>query len=1067
MPSTFHETARNGSGRRPVSCFQGGRRRVLCAFPATVPGHLYWAAAACLLLPVGAHAQLTGAFDGTVTDPSGRAVTGAQIRAFEINTGAERRLVTDQQGWYAAADLAPGRYRLEVTASGFEPAQTEALDLTAGRTVRADVALKIGTARQSVEVRAETSKVDTAATAWGSSIDEQQLSSLPLNGRDLFDLAAQQPNVTVPASATQAIDAGLGLHISVNGNRPSENAFRLDGIYIDDATGSAPASAAGNLLGIDTIDELRMVASPFSAEYGRTDGGILTAVSKSGANDFHGSGWEYLRNSAFDAKNYFDPAGKIPALRLNQFGGLFDGPIVHNKLFFLADYEGIRSAADETQILTTPDAAARQGMLTTNGVTKQVPVNPAVVPYLALYPLPNGPDLGGGIGEFIGSQPTNTSENYAVGKVDYLATDRLHFGMRYTGDTAYSNTGDPFHFWSFDNNSHYNLVQTTAQYVQSPTTIHDIRVAFSQIYNSQGAFAPPSSNSLAFVPGDRMGAIQVVGLSDFGGTPARTGPRHFNTVDGQTSYSLEKIAGAHSLSLGTSYDRILLGEAGDLDRNGYYQFTSLQNFLEGIPSRLSIMAPASGTLRHWSFNQFSAFVQDNWRITRRLTVGVGVRYETATTPVERNGLEASLRNPLTDKQVTVGGPLWINPSKLNFAPRASIAWDPFGDGRTAVRVGSGIFYDLLGTRELTVSGMFMPPFYERYNISKAPFPNALSAIEGAAPPPPSVDGLSYWPSQPYVLQYQALIERDLGHGVVAEVGYSGSRGLHLVGDINNIDTTIPQFLPDGQIYFNAALGPINPAFSGIGMRETDFDSHYNSLNADARATIGRRLHVQGKFAWSHAIDDDSIAIHEESYLNEKVPTMYNFADNTGSSDFDCRLVFAANFLWDLPGTRSRAANVLLGGWALDGLMQAQSGNPFNPVVGFDNAGLLGSGDQGQRPNLAAINGPIITGNPARYFNPLAFSLPPAGYLGDLGRNVLTGPGLVIVSLALQREFLKAERRALRIRAEGFNVANHPNFQVPSGTALYNSSGALLGTAGQITATTTSSRLLQLSARYSF
>jgi len=195
--------------------------------------------------------------------------------------------------------------------------------------------------------------------------------------------------------------------------------------------------------------------------------------------------------------------------------------------------------------------------------------------------------------------------------------------------------------------------------------------------------------------------------------------------------------------------------------------------------------------------------------------------------------------------------------------------------------------------------------------------------------------------------------------------------------------------------------------------------------------------------------------------------MYNYADNTGSSDFDCRLTFAANFTWEIPGTRLHAANMVLGGWALDGLMQAQSGNPFNPTVGFDNAHLLGSGDQGQRPNYVAVNGPIITGNPAQYLNPLAFTLPPSGYLGNVGRNVFTGPSLVIVSLALERDFLKSEKRALRIRAEGFNVANHPNFQIPSGIGLFDSTGARLGTAGQITATTTSSRQLQLSARYSF
>jgi len=1023
--------------------------------------------AAVLLLPAALHAQLSGAIEGLVTDPSGRAVTSARLRVVETSTNAERQVFTDQQGRFTAAQLPPGTYRLEVNAEGFEPAQTGLLELAAGRTLRADIALKIGTARESVMVTAETGKVDTAAGAWGSNIENRQLSSLPLIGRDLFDLASQEPGVTAPASATQALDVGLGLHISINGNRPSENAFRLDGIYINDATGSAPASAAGYLLGLDTIAELRMVTSPFSAEYGRTDGGVVAAVSKSGANDFHGSAWEYLRNSTLDAKNYFDPAGEIPALHLNQFGGLLDGPIARNKAFFLVDYEGIRSDTDQTAILSTPDALARQGMLPVNGALKQVTLAPSIIPYLALFPIPNGPDLGNGVGKYIGSQPATIGEDYAVGKVDYLWSDRLRFGTRYTSDHSTSDSTDAFRFWTTDNASHYNLVQTTAQYVESPTLIHDFRAAFSEIYNGGDESVPASSASLAFVPGERIGPILVVGLSAFGGTLAQTAPQHFNTVDGQASYSGEKISGAHALSFGSSFDRILLGEDGDLDREGYYQFSSLQNFLAAKTSSLTIMAPGSDTLRHWRYDEFSAFLQDDWRINRKLSVGLGVRYETATTPVEANGKVATLRNPLADSQVTVGGPEWINPSKLNFAPRASIAWDPFGNGRTVVRAGSGIFYDLLGTRELSVVGLFMPPFFQRYMISKASFPNAVAAVESAGNPAPTLNGIAYRPSQPHVVQYQLDIQHEVGHATVLEAGYSGSRGIHLVGNIKNLDTTTPEFLPNGQIYFPANNPPVNPAFSAITMRTTNIDSHYNSLIADVRTTLARTLHLQGKFVWSHSIDDDSVAIHDDSYNSELLPTVYNFADNTGSSDFDCRLVFAANFTWDLPGVQARGFRPVLSGWSLDGLMQAQSGNPFNPTVGFDNAHLLGNGDSGQRPNLVAIDGPIITGNPAQYFNPLAFSLPPSGYLGDVGRNVFTGPGLVIVSLALEREFLKSERRALRIRAEAFNVANHPNFQVPSGIGLFDSTGARLGTAGQITATTTSSRQMQLSARYSF
>jgi len=1020
-----------------------------------------------LFMPIAAQAQLTGTIEGLVTDPSGRAVAGAQMRVVETTTNAERRLATDQQGWYTAARLVPGRYRLEVNAAAFEPARSDVLDLAAGLTLRADVALRIGVARESVLVVAETGKVDTAAGAWGSGIEQRQLDSLPLNGRDVLDLAAQQLGVTTPATATQEIDTGLGVHVAINGNRPSENAFRLDGIYIDDASGSAPASAAGNLLGLDTIAELRILTSPFSAEYGRTDGGVVTAVSKSGTNEFHGAAWEYLRNSALDAKNYFDPAGKIPALRLNQFGGLLGGPLARNRLFFLADYEGIRSASDQTQILSTPDAQARQGLLPVNGVLTSVPLAAAVVPYLALYPLPNGPDLGNGSGEYIAGQPTSTREDYVAGKVDWVASDRLRFGTRYTFDDSTATTVDPYRMWTYLSESHYNLVQTTAQYVQSPGMIHDFRAAFSQIYNGAKESPPAATADLAFVPGAQLGTITVVGLSDLGGILELEEPRHYNVVDGQASYSGEKIAGAHSLAFGSSFDRIVLGEDESLDGNGDYQFSSLQSFLAGRPSKLIVMAPGTNALRHWSYNELGAFVQDNWRISRRLSVGVGVRYETATTPVERDGKVATLPNPLVDSSVTVGGPLWINPSRLNFEPRASIAWDPSGRGRTVVRVGAGLFDDLLGTRELDLSGMFMPPFFERYNINKATFPNALAAIANAGNPAFTVNALPYRPSQPYVAQYQAFIQHDLGHRTTVEAGYAGSRGIHLVGYINNIDTTTPQFLPDGQIYFPAGAKQINPAFSSMAMHTTDFDSHYNSLSVDARTAPAKGLLVQGKFGWSHSIDDDSLATHSDSYNSEGVPTVFNYAANRGSSDFDSRLTFAANFTWKLPGVRSRGANAVLGGWEVDGLAQAQSGNPFNPTVGFDNAHLLGNGDEGQRPNLILTGQPIITGNPRQYFNPLAFSLPPSGFYGNLGRNVFTGPGLVMVSLALERDFLKVEKRALRLRVEGFNVANHPNFQIPSGIGLFDSTGARLGTAGQITATTTSSRQLQLSARYTF
>lgn len=344
-----------------------------------------------------ARTQPLGSITGTITDPSGRTVAEAGIRVVDIATNAERKAVSDQEGRFLVADLPLGTYSLYVTHGGFQVSRMDGLALAAGRTLRVAVELKIGPSNETVAVTAEAQPVDTQAGAWADAVSQQQLAALPLNGRDVFDLAAQQVGVQTPPSANAAINTGLGIHISVNGSRPSENAFRLDGIYIDDAGGSAPASAAGYLLGLEAIAELNVVAAPFSAEYGRTDGGVLTAVSKSGTNDFHGALYEYVRNSDFDAKNFFDPTvGPIPAFRRNQFGGLLGGPILKDKLFFLLNYEGIRIASNDTATIVTPDAQARNGLLPVNGVLKQVPVAPKILPYLALYPLPNGADLGMG-----------------------------------------------------------------------------------------------------------------------------------------------------------------------------------------------------------------------------------------------------------------------------------------------------------------------------------------------------------------------------------------------------------------------------------------------------------------------------------------------------------------------------------------------------------------------------------------------------------------------------------------------------------------------------------------------
>ena len=1009
-----------------------------------------------LALAPGLRAQLTGSIEGTVTDISGRTVAGSAIRVVDTATNAERLLSTGLDGRYLAAALAPGTYRVEAARAGFQTAAVQGLPLTAGRTIRADLQLAIETARESVEVTAEAQQIDTAPGAWGGSVEAWQLKSLPLNGRNIFDLAAQQVGAAAPVSAVQTISAGMGMHISVNGSRPSENGFRLDGIYVNDATGNAPTSSAGNLLGVETIAEIRIVASPFSAEYGRSAGGVLTAVSKSGSNGLHGSVYEYLRNSRLDARNFFDPAGKTPPYRRNQFGAVVSGPVVKNRLFFLLNYEGARIFSSRTQSSATPNLDARKGILPVNGAPVYSAVSDATQPYLALYPLPNGGDFGNGAGEFVSSTPAVTGEDYGTGKLDFVASPRWHFGGRFTRDTSDQTSTDAFQFWSFLQTSRYTLMQGSAQYVPSASVVHDWRAAFSQISNRQVASARPgTAASLSFVAGQPMGPMAVVGLADFGGQTARNQPRQFETTDAQVSYSQTRIAGPHKISFGAGYDNIRLREVAEQDHNAYYQFSSLRNFLSARPRSVSLMLPGSTSLRHWRLHQFSAYAQDDVRVSSRVSIGVGLRYETATTPVERDGRVATLPDPLHDAAVTLGGPLFVNPAHWNFAPRVSLAWDVLGSGNTVVRAGAGVFYSLLGTRELVIAGVRMPPFYYRAVVSNPVFPNALSAVQSALPAP-SVDGLTYRPNQPYTLQFQVAVEHALGRRVQVQLGYSGSRGVHLVGDVQNLNTTQPRVLDNGQLYFPPAGTAINPNFGQIGMRISNFDSNYHSLNASVQTAPAKGLRMQGKFTWSKSIDNDSIAIFNDTYATNAVPTVFDYRQNRGRSDYDCPLLLAANFSYSV------------GGWEFSGIVQAQSGNPFNPTVGFDNANLRGtSTDLGQRPNLALSDSSIVTGDPRQYFNPLAFALPAPGFLGNLGRNVLQGPSLAMFSGAVDRRLWRVEGRSLRLRAEIFNIANHPNFQMPSGLALFDSTGARLGTAGQITQTTTTARQIQLSARLVF
>ncbi len=1021
-------------------------------------------------LLASAAAQTTGVIEGTVRDPSGALVAEAAVRVSETNTSAIRNLSTDDAGYYQALRLAPGSYEIVVARAGFREQVRRGIELEAGAAARVNFVLELGEARDQVVVTAEASPVSMSPAGWGGWIRQRELESLPQDGHDVFGLSGQHPEVNLIRLANRDVNHGPAVKISVKGARPNQNSFLLDGIHINDWAATAAASASGNTLGAEGIREVRVVTSPFSAEYGRAAGAVFTAVSKSGSNEFHGSLYEFFHHSALDARNFFDdPRGPIPPLRRHQFGSLLSGPLRRDRLFFLANYEAIRETLSQTVRPSVPTVEARRGLLPAPGGVRAVAVSPLVRPYLDLYPLPNGRDFGDGTAEFVNESVRDTREDYLAGKLDWLASPAWRLAGRYTFDNATRAAPDPLRLWRFSTVGRYQFLHTEVQHLVSPRTIHTLRAAFSRVRNEElGQTRPDIPASLSFVAGQPLGSIAVTGLTDMGGTTARMRPRRHILNDFQLNDDLVHTRGRHTVRLGGAFDRLAFNQVSDFTAIGHYQFDSLAEFLEARPRLGDVMLPGSDTRRGWRQDPWFAYVQEEFRLGPRLSLGLGLRYEFASTPGEINGKVASLRDPLRDSAVTMGGPVYRNPAARNFAPRLSLAADPFGSGRTAVRAGAGIFYDLLGARDLLVGGARMPPFFSRALMIRPPFPDLLAAARGISPAM-SPDALDYYLQQPYVVQWQLVVERELAPATVARIGYTGARGVHLVGFLGNINTSRPEWRPDGRIFFAADGLRINPAFGQISLRRTQFNSFYHGLSAGLdrkwRGGVGFNL----GYVWAKSIDETSCAVIGDFSNSDDVPTVFNYRQNRGPSNFDLRHVFSSTVSYGLPSWPRGAARRLLAGWEIHALAKLQTGHPFAPAVGFDQARLLSSrGDLGQRPDFTGQPGDrIILGDPAQYFDPLAFGLPEAGFLGNLGRGTLAGPGLFNADAGLHKAIWQTERHSLRLRLEIFNLTNHPNFKPPSGLALFDSSLRRLGTAGRLTETSTTSRQVQLALKWAF
>jgi len=1017
---------------------------------------------AALLLVATLHAQTVGAaLQGDVTDPSGAAVSGAVVEIRHVETGETRRQLTGDSGHWLEPLLPPGEYELKVAAPGFQTMLRQGVHLAVGQDAVIDFHLQLGKNETTISVSAEAPLVNATSGAAGGLVDEKQMRDLPLNGRSFQQLALLQPGVNAVTTGGNDPVGGRTPKIAINGARPELSSFLLDGTDINDVYNKTPGSVGGVLLGVEAVLEFQVLTNSYSAEFGRSAGGVINAVTRSGTNHLHGAAFEFLRNSAFDAKNFFDPAtAPIPPFKRNQFGGVLGGPARRDRTFFFLSVETLIDRLGVTGVTSTPTAAARLGILPAG----TVPVNAKIQSLMsALLPLPNGRDLGGGVGQYLFTAPQPTDEKFIQGRIDHRFSSAGSLFARYTIDDGAVNrpptTKVPV--TNTDERSRNQYVTVEYQRLFSPRTLDTLRAGFNRSnHESVNQAVVPVAPSLAWLAGEPMGYLTVSGVmtENFGDYRL---PRLDRLNNYQLGDTLFLNRGAHSLKLGVDTQRIQFNQNTSSQVGGLLTFTSLANFLQGIPSQFDFALPGHvDPIRGYRQTLFAAFAQDDVRLRRNLTVNLGLRYEFVTVPTEVNGKISNLRR-VTDPAITVGGPWYANPSLKNFAPRVGIAWDPSGSGRTSVRAGFGLFDDEILPKYYFFSGSLNPPFTERASITSPPFPNLLATFD-----PNNVkyqlQTTNYDLQNPYTMQFNFSVQRALPGDSVVTAGYSGSRGLHLfrIGDANLAPFTVV----DGVKIYQPQSGRLNPNFASITQRSTDAQSFYNALLVSFQKRFSRGFGVQASYTFSRSVDDSS-GINSQDFTTGGV-YVFDFYDrkaDRGLSSFWAQHVFSGNWSYELP-TR------ILKGWQLNGIVTAQTGHPFEVREGFNRSGNLNTVNYAmhERPDVnPAFTGPVIRGGPDRYWDINAFVLQPANRRGNLGRNTLIGPGIVNLDLSLTRSFRIRDTAHLDFRAESFNLPNRPNFANPAGVTAFTGVSSIAANWGVISSTVTASRQIQLALKLVF
>ena len=1054
----------------------------------------------CLcLLSVCAGAQVSATLSGRVIDSTGGAVASATVTANDLDTGVSRTVVTSQVGQYEMVALALGRYEVRATKQGYAERIRTGVILVVGQDATADLVLQVGQVKEQVTVTEDAPIVNVSTQDISGLVGEKQVKELPLNGRSYDLLLPLNPGIV---NFTSQKTGGIGVsnsttgnNFAVSGNRPQQNLFLLNGVEF---TGAAennmqPGGPSQQLLGVEAVREFNVLRDSYGAEYGKRPGGQVIIVTQSGTNQWHGSVYEFLRNNALDAPNYFDLGGP-PLFQRNQFGAASGGPLRKNKTFLFANYEGFRQHLHQTSVAFVPDLASRAAAVA------------SVKPLLNLWPTPTAtdPDFSG-IAQVYSTPLQTIEENFGTARVDQVFSPKDTFSGTYTVDDGSDFTPTTLDPYSTDIlNLREQVVSLDETHVFSPSLLNVARVGYSRAgYFFTGLPTPgtPAASVPGFLAGLPVGAVVV-------GGSAASNPQAQIGLAGSNNGSNLRIArnlftyedrvtltrGLHQLSFGAWFQQFQSNETLALSQYGQATFTSLQTFLTGVTS--TFLYDPAPTEMNWRSLFGAGYAQDVIRLKPTLTLSLGFRGEFSTGWNEAHGRAATytFSNGVISNLPHVGNDTFTtNNAKFLPEPRVGVAWSPHLD-RTVLRAGFGIYNELqdaLGYR--TDQNAPFNPTYSIAALTVAQLPispqapvqkNALLVPGGVQP------NLK----MPTLISYSLRLEQALDKNTSLTVGYVGSHGYHeLIGiDANEpvpticpnspcpavYPTTFPAPLantpvPAGSYYIPSGAPKANTTLANTWTWFSVGNSSYNSLQVDLNHRFSHDLSLRGVYTCSKALDDgDSLNATTAGNAPALASNPYNLQADWGRATYNATNIGVINAIYELPFGRGKRfgtdlsglANGFVGGWSATSIVTLQSGFPITPQLSYNPSN---NGDT-RNPVRPFVNpnftGRIVTGNPAQWFNPAAFLAPPAnsGFYGNLGRDTVNGPGLATWDFSAIKNTAVSERLTVQFRAEIFNLLNRANFNTPN-LIVFTPTG-VSGTAGAITSTSTTSRQVQFALK---